>query len=197
MRSTSSVAGFAATFASHDPYRRRFLALRPLGYTGARNDALSPRSSHRLKTNPGVGIGNQGRSRALGRKHGGPGMTAHGKVAANKRVLIVEDELMIRMLLEGMLTDLGHSVAAEAGGLDEAISLAKQAEFDVAVLDVNLNGAPVTPVVEILVERGLPFIFASGYGQRGLPEGYRTAPILQKPFQADALEEAIQAVANT
>ena len=119
-----------------------------------------------------------------------------GKAAASKRVLIVEDELMIRMLLEGMLTDLGHSVAAEAGDLDEAISLAKQAEFDLAVLDVNLNGTPVTPVVEILVERGVPFIFASGYGQRGLPEAYRTAPILQKPFQADALEKAIQAVAN-
>ncbi len=119
-----------------------------------------------------------------------------GKGAASKRVLIVEDELMIRMLLEGMLTDLGHSVAAEAGGLDEAISLAKQAEFDVAVLDVNLNGTPVTPVVEILVKRGLPFIFASGYGQRGLPEAYRTAPILQKPFQADALDAAIQAVAT-
>jgi CheY-like chemotaxis protein len=122
---------------------------------------------------------------------------SHGKVAAGKRVLIVEDELMIRMLLEGMLTDLGHSVAAEAGGLDEAISLAKEAEFDLAVLDVNLNGTPVTPVVEILVERGVPFIFASGYGQRGLPEAYQTAPILQKPFQVDALEEAIQAVANT
>ena len=121
----------------------------------------------------------------------------NGKVVAGRRVLIVEDELMIRMLLEGMLTDLGHSVAAEAGGLDEAISLAKQAEFDLAVLDVNLNGTPVTPVVEILVERGVPFIFASGYGQRGLPEAYRTAPILQKPFQADALEEAIEAVANT
>jgi len=120
-----------------------------------------------------------------------------GKAAASKRVLIVEDELMILMLLEGMLTDLGHSVAAEAGGLDEAISLAKQAEFDLAVLDVNLNGTPVTPVVEILIERGLPFIFASGYGQRGLPEAYQTAPILQKPFHADALEEAIQAVANT
>ena len=121
---------------------------------------------------------------------------ADGKIAAGKRVLIVEDELMIRMLLEGMLTDLGHSVAAEAGGLDEAMTLAKQAEFDLAVLDVNLNGTPVTPVVEILVERGVPFIFASGYGQRGLPEAYRTAPILQKPFQADALEDAIKAVGH-
>ena len=121
---------------------------------------------------------------------------AVGATPSRRNILIVEDELMIRMLLEGMLTDLGHSVAAEAGGLDEAISLAKQAEFDLAVLDVNLNGTPVTPVVEILVERGVPFIFASGYGQRGLPEGYRTAPILQKPFQADALEEAINALAN-
>ena len=132
----------------------------------------------------------------MGRKYGVRRMT-YGKVVASKRVLIVEDELMIRMLLEGMLTDLGHSVAAEAGGLDEAISLARQAEFDLAVLDVNLNGTPVTPVVEILIQRGLPFIFASGYGQRGLPEAYQTAPILQKPFQADALEQAINAVANS
>jgi len=103
---------------------------------------------------------------------------------------------MIRMLLEGMLADLGHSVAAEAGDINQAVNLAKQGDFDLAVLDVNLNGNPVTPVVEILTERGVPFIFASGYGQRGLPDAYRTAPMLQKPFQVDALEQAIQAVAG-
>jgi CheY-like chemotaxis protein len=119
-------------------------------------------------------------------------MTGEGKTVAGKRVLVVEDELMIRMLLEGMLTDLGHTVAAEAGGVDEAVAIAKKGAFDVAVLDVNLNGQPVTPVVEILVERGVPFIFASGYGQRGVPEAYRTIPTLQKPFQADALAEAIE-----
>ena len=64
-------------------------------------------------------------------------------------------------------------MAAEAGGIDEAMALAKQAEFDVAILDVNLNGQPITPVVEILVQRGLPFVFATGYGQRGVPEAYR------------------------
>jgi CheY-like chemotaxis protein len=120
-------------------------------------------------------------------------MTGEGKTAvAGKRVLVVEDELMIRMLLEGMLTDIGHTVAAEAGGIDEAVAIAKKADFDVAVLDVNLNGQPVTPVVEILVERGVPFVFASGYGQRGVPEAYRAIPTLQKPFQADALAQAIQ-----
>jgi len=102
---------------------------------------------------------------------------------------------MIRMLLEGMLTDLGYTVAAEAGAIEDAVALAKQAEFDVAVLDVNLNGRPITPVVEILVERNLPFVFASGYGQRGVPEAYRASPTLQKPFQIDALAQAIAAVA--
>ena len=100
---------------------------------------------------------------------------------------------MIRMLLEGMLADLGHTVAAEAGAIDEALKLAKQADFDVAVLDVNLNNKPITPVVEILVERGLPFVFASGYGQRGVPEAYRDSPTLQKPFQIEALAQAIDA----
>ena len=67
------------------------------------------------------------------------------------------------------------------------MTLAKQAEFDVALLDVNLNGKPITPVVEVLVERGVPFVFASGYGQRGVPEAYRDSPTLQKPFQVEAL----------
>src|SRR5580698_3095487 len=109
-----------------------------------------------------------------------------------KRVLVVEDEMMIRMLLEGMLEDLGHTVAGQAGTIEEALALAKQAEFDVALLDVNLNGKPITPVVAVLAGRGLPFVFASGYGQRGVPEEYRDSPALQKPFQAEALAAALQ-----
>jgi CheY-like chemotaxis protein len=111
-----------------------------------------------------------------------------------KRVLVVEDELMIRMLLQDMLADLGHTVAAEAGRIEEALALAKQGEFDVAILDVNLNGEPISPVADILIARGVPFVFATGYGQRGVPEPYRETPTLQKPFQVDALGEAIAAV---
>ena len=122
-------------------------------------------------------------------------MTAKARSSTGKRVLVVEDEAMIRMLLDGMLSDLGHTVAAEAGGIDEAMALAKQAEFDVAILDVNLNGDPVTPVVEILRERGLPFVFASGYGARGVPEAYRDSPTLQKPFESQALADAIASAA--
>lgn len=101
---------------------------------------------------------------------------------------------MIRMLLDGMLTDLGHSIAAEAGGIQQAMELAKEADFDVAILDVNLNGQPITPVVEILIRRGLPFVFATGYGARGVPEAYRNNPTLQKPFQTEALAQALEAV---
>jgi CheY-like chemotaxis protein len=114
----------------------------------------------------------------------------------SKRVLVVEDEAMIRMLLEGMLTDLGHTVAAEAGTIDQALALAKQGDFDIAILDVNLDGKPITPVVEVLIERGVPFVFASGYGQRGVPEPYRASPALQKPFQVEALAKAIAAAGS-
>jgi CheY-like chemotaxis protein len=111
---------------------------------------------------------------------------------AGKRVLVVEDEMMIRMLLEGMLEDLGHTIAGQAGTVEEALVLAKQADFDVALLDVNLNGKPITPVVEILTERGLPFVFASGYGRRGVPEAYPEIATLQKPFQVEALAQALE-----
>ena len=120
-------------------------------------------------------------------------MTFENNSTAAKRILVVEDELMIRMLLQDMLTDLGYALAGEAGHIEEALTLAKQSDFDVAILDVNLNGEPISPVVEVLVERGLPFVFATGYGQHGVPELYRTSPTLQKPFQADALAEAIEA----
>jgi len=122
-------------------------------------------------------------------------MTAEAKSHAHKRILVVEDESMIRMLLDGMITDLGHSVAGEAGRVDAATALARQADFDIAILDVNLNGEAITPVVEILLQRGLPFVFVSGYGPNGVPEAYRQHPILQKPFQAEALARALETAA--
>ena len=83
---------------------------------------------------------------------------------------------MIRMLLEDMLADLGYGVTASAGGLNEAIALARNSDFDLAILDVNLNGDAVYPVADLLMERGVPFVFSTGYGDRGLPEPYRDRP---------------------
>jgi CheY-like chemotaxis protein len=106
---------------------------------------------------------------------------------AKPRVLVVEDEYLIRMLLEDMLVDQGYDVAAAVGTMAEARAQAEDAVFDVAILDVNLDGEEVFPVADVLVKRGLPFVFVTGYGQSSLPDNYREHAALQKPFKADQL----------
>jgi CheY-like chemotaxis protein len=111
------------------------------------------------------------------------------------RILVVEDELLIRMLLEDMLTELGHTVTAEAVRIDDALTAARTAEFDLAILDVNLNGQTTGPVADVLAERGTPFMFSTGYGTHGLPEAHRGRPTLKKPFQMDGLKRMIETAA--
>ena len=109
-------------------------------------------------------------------------------------VFLVEDgEVMIRMMVADMLEELGYSVSAEAGEINEAIKLAQSAEFDIAILDVNVNGKVISPVAELINARNRPFIFATGYGSSGLPEQYRDRPALQKPFQLETLARMIDA----
>ncbi len=109
-----------------------------------------------------------------------------------KRILVVEDELMIRMLLEDMLAELGCTIAAEATHIDGALEAVRNTEFDVAILDVNLGGEPISPVADALAARGTPFVFATGYGERGLPESHRERPTLKKPFQLDSLKRTLE-----
>ena len=106
-------------------------------------------------------------------------------------VFLVEDEVMIRMMVADMLEELGFSVAAEAGEINEAMKLAESAEFDIAILDVNVNGKVISPVADLIRVRKRPFIFATGYGSSGLPEEYRDRPALQKPFQLETLAKMI------
>jgi len=113
---------------------------------------------------------------------------------APARILVVEDESLIRMLLEDLLADLGHEVAATASSVGAARELAETGEFDAAILDVNLEGEEVFPVADILAARNLPFVFASGYGHAALPEKFRGRPTLQKPFQAQQLEDALNSL---
>lgn len=107
------------------------------------------------------------------------------------RLLVVEDEYLIRMLLEDMLADLGYEVAAAVGTIAEASELAASGDFNAAILDVNLDGQEIYPVAEILAKRGLPFVFVTGYGERSLTEPYRDRPALQKPFQIAQLKAAL------
>ena len=107
------------------------------------------------------------------------------------RLLVVEDEYLIRMLLEDMLVDLGYDVVAAVGSIAEASEFAASGDLNAAILDVNLDGQQIYPVAEILAKRGLPFVFVTGYGERSLPEPYRDRPALQKPFQAEQLKAVL------
>jgi CheY-like chemotaxis protein len=116
-----------------------------------------------------------------------------------RRVLLVEDEAMIAMLLEDMLGDLGCKVVGPAYALDSALELAADNDaIDVAILDVNLAGRPVFELADALRGRGVPMVFSTGYGARGLREIDRDVPVLGKPFHAcelaTALRRALEAV---
>ena len=111
--------------------------------------------------------------------------------AGTPRILVVEDEYLIRMLLEDMLEELGYAVAAAVGTIAEARKIATDGEFNAAILDVNLDGQEIYPIADILAKRALPFVFVTGYGERSLPEPYRGRPALQKPFQAEQLKRTL------
>ncbi|RWX78705.1 response regulator [Neorhizobium lilium] len=113
------------------------------------------------------------------------------KADGSLRILVVEDEMTIAMLVEDMLTELGHQVIDLAMRLPYAAELARTAAFDLAILDINLDGRKSFPVADILKERGIPFIFATGYGAAGLDAAYVGYPVLTKPFLVQDLGAAI------
>ena len=118
----------------------------------------------------------------------------NGVSLAGAKVLLVEDEMLITMLLEDILDELGCQVAGSAVNVRQAEDLAKNVAADAAILDVNLGGDPVFPVAEQLAARQIPFIFASGYGSATLPEKWQNHPTLPKPFTADQVENVLKQV---
>jgi CheY-like chemotaxis protein len=114
--------------------------------------------------------------------------------AKGRRALVVEDESLVAMLVEDMLADLGCEVVATAARLEVAVEKASTLPIDFAVLDVNLAGQLAYPVADALRERGIPFLFATGYGASSLAEGYRHLPALQKPFGDRDLARALASI---
>jgi CheY-like chemotaxis protein len=115
-------------------------------------------------------------------------------MAAGLRVLLVEDEIMVALLLEDMLAELGHTVMGPVARLDKALGMAQSEAFDLAFLDVNLDGEQVYPVAEVLAARGIPFVFVTGYGREGLRPPYGDRPTLQKPFRRHDLAQLLAKV---
>src|SRR3954469_25007175 len=113
------------------------------------------------------------------------------------RVLVVEDEALIAMLIEDMLHDSGGEMVGSASKLTDALDLACTAQADVALLDLKLRGGLAYPVADVLRQRGVPIVFTSGYGSAGLIERFQDCPILDKPFDQHSLEKAIHAILSS
>jgi DNA-binding response OmpR family regulator len=111
-----------------------------------------------------------------------------------RRILVIEDEMMVAMGLEMALEDAGYVVIGPFGRLDQALEAARNQQMDVAILDINVRGDAVFPVADVLAARGIPYAFLTGYGRDRLPPGYGGDRILSKPFQAEALVATVQAM---
>ena len=112
-----------------------------------------------------------------------------------RRILIVEDEMLIAMLVEQMVLDLGYDVVGPAVSVDEALRFTQTDVIDCAILDMNLGrGAVSTPIALVLESRGIPYILASGYGATQTSRGHRATTVLNKPFLTDDLEKALRQI---
>ena len=110
---------------------------------------------------------------------------------SNRRVLVVEDEMMIAMLIEDMLDEFGCKLVGPATNVPRALELIAKENVEIAVLDLNLGGEDTYAIAEALQQKNVPFIFATGYGSTGVRQEYGNRRVLQKPFQARDLENAL------
>jgi len=113
---------------------------------------------------------------------------------ATPRILVVEDEMTVAMLIEDMVSELSYEISAVVPRLEDAMRLVDSDDFDVAMLDVHLNGKTVFPFAEELDRRGVPFLFATAYGGRGIPEKFQGHLVLEKPFGPLELGRALMSL---
>jgi len=109
------------------------------------------------------------------------------KLLSGRRVLVVEDEMLVLIMIEDMLADLGCQSVTSAATVDKALTLINAQAFDVALLDMNLNGTDSHPVAEALSARGVPFIYSTGNTGQSSKDGYSDRPVLKKPFKYEEM----------
>jgi CheY-like chemotaxis protein len=109
------------------------------------------------------------------------------KLLSGRRILVVEDEMLVLIMIEDMLADLGCTSVTSAATVEKAVALTNAQVFDAAILDINLNGNDSHPVAEALTARGVPFIYSTGNTDHGSTDGYSGRPVLKKPFKFEEL----------
>jgi CheY-like chemotaxis protein len=114
------------------------------------------------------------------------------KFLTGRRVLVVEDEMLVLMMIEGMLEDLGCDSVTAAARVNQAVAMIEGQFFDVAMLDVNLGGADSRPVADALAARGVPFFYSTGNMGHKIDENFADRPVLKKPFQFEALADMLK-----
>lgn len=107
------------------------------------------------------------------------------------RVLLVEDEALVGLMMKSMLTELGYFVVGPYARLTDAISAARDGKLDAAILDVNIGGEWVYPIAEILADRNVPFAFVTGYGAQSIDQRFAQIPVVQKPISRDGLQNVL------
>ena len=115
-------------------------------------------------------------------------------MTGTKSILVVEDEAMIAMMLEDVLETLEYRLHAVASTVEEACAIARDDQFDAAVLDCNLHGQKVWPVAEILISRGIPFLFATGGSSADVPTELADHPTVAKPFTIGSVERVLSRI---
>ena len=108
-------------------------------------------------------------------------------ILSGKRVLVVEDEMLVALLIEAFLDDWGCATVGPYSSVAQALEAAENTEFDLAILDVNLGDEKSYPIAEVLDSRGTPFLFLSGYGKQAIPSAHPTWVVCAKPFTGEGL----------
>lgn len=109
------------------------------------------------------------------------------------RILVMEDDGLLAMMMSEMLGRLGYEVVGPCRTVDDALARIQSEAIDVALLDVNLgNGETSYPAAELLGQRGVPFVFLTGYGEGSIDEAFKGRPIMSKPFSFALLSELLQ-----
>ena len=109
-----------------------------------------------------------------------------------KRVLVVEDESLIGMMTMDMVKELGYATLGPLTNIADARDIIDRAQFDIAVIDLNLNGKPAYPLADALYSKGVPFVFVTGYAPDSIEGRYAQVPLIQKPIPKDALANALR-----